>query len=135
MAPPPSPSSLVEPLWCTWATPLWSGLWPCNCVQQPLRGEPCLPSRACKYLSGLTGSAYRACGEVASALHAMALLQVHQAKAQRDLHEGGHDLAVLYELRAATDLALQATKVTAQSLGLNSLNACGPGAPPLAVYH
>ncbi len=47
----------------------------------------------------------------------MALLQVHQAKALRDLHEGGHDLAVLHELRVATDLALRATKVTAQSLG------------------
>ncbi len=47
----------------------------------------------------------------------MALLQVHQAKALRNLHEGGHDLAVLHELRAATDLALRATKVTAQSLG------------------
>ncbi len=47
----------------------------------------------------------------------MALLQVHQAKALRNLHEGGHDLAVLHELRAATDLALLATKVTAQSLG------------------
>ncbi len=47
----------------------------------------------------------------------MALLQVHQAKALRYLHEGGHDLAVLHELRAATDLVLRATKVTAQSLG------------------
>ncbi len=46
----------------------------------------------------------------------MALLQVHQAKALR-LHEGGHDLAVLHEHRAAMDLALRATKVTAQSLG------------------
>ncbi len=77
----------------------------CPTVASTLRGEPCLPSRACKYSSGLTGSAYRACGEAASALHAMALLQVHQAKALRDLHEGGHDLAVLHELRAATDLA------------------------------
>ncbi len=89
----------------------------CPTVASTLRGEPCLPSRACKYSSGLTGSSYRACGEAASALHAMALLQVHQAKALRDLHEGGHDLAVLHELRAATDLALRATKVTAQSLG------------------
>ncbi len=47
----------------------------------------------------------------------MALLQVHQAKALRDLHEGGHELVVLHELHAATDLAFQATKVTAQSLG------------------
>ncbi len=50
-------------------------------------------------------------------LHAMALLQVHQAKALRDLHEGGHDPEVLKELRTATDLALRATKVTARSLG------------------
>ncbi len=89
----------------------------CPTVASTLRGEPCLPSRACKYSSGLTGSAYRACGEAASALHAMALLQVHQAKALRNLHEGGHDLVVLHELRAATDLALRATNVTAQSLG------------------
>ncbi len=89
----------------------------CPTAASTLRGDPCLPSRACKYSSGLTGSAYRACGEAASALHAMALLQVHQAKALKDLHEGDHDLTVLHELRAATDLALRATKVTAQSLG------------------
>ncbi len=52
----------------------------CPTAATTLRGDPCLPSRACKYSSGLTGSAYRACGEAASALHAMALLQVHQAK-------------------------------------------------------
>ena len=81
------------------------------------RGDPVLPSRACRHSSGLTGSAYAACGEAASALHAMALLQVHQAKALKDLHEGGHDPEVLKELRTATDLALRATKVTASSLG------------------
>ncbi len=36
VAPPPSPPSMVEPLWGTRASPLWSGLWPCNCVQQLL---------------------------------------------------------------------------------------------------
>ncbi len=35
----------------------------------------------------------------------------------KDRHKGGHDLVVLHEMRAATDLALRATKVTAQSLG------------------
>ncbi len=65
----------------------------------------------------LCDSAYAACGEAASALHAMALLQVLQAKALRDLHEGGHDPEVLSELRTATDLALRATKVTPRSLG------------------
>ncbi len=39
VAPPPSPPSTVEPLWGTRASPWWSGLWPCNCVQQPL--PPC----------------------------------------------------------------------------------------------
>ncbi len=36
VAPPPSPPSMVEPLWGTPASPLWSGLWLCNCVQQSL---------------------------------------------------------------------------------------------------
>ncbi len=45
----------------------------------------------------------------------MALLQVHQAKALRDLHEGGHDLVLLHELHAATDLALRATNRCAHS--------------------
>ncbi len=91
------------------------------------RGNPLLPSRACRHSSALTGSAYAACGEAASALHAMALLQVHQAKALRDLHEGGHDPGVLSELRTATDLALRATKVTCD------VHHGGPGTPPLAV--
>ena len=87
------------------------------CPNSTWRGEPCLPSRACKYSSDLTGKAYKACGEAASAVHAMALLQVHQAKALKNLHEGGHDPQVLQELRIATDLALHATKVTARSVG------------------
>ncbi len=89
----------------------------CPTAATTLRGDPCLPSRACKYSSGLTGSAYRACGRRASALHAMALLQVHQAKALKTCTRVVTTLTVLHELRAATDLALRATKVTAQSLG------------------
>ncbi len=34
----------------------------CPTVASTLRGEPCLPSQACTYSSGLTGSAYRAWG-------------------------------------------------------------------------
>ncbi|XP_016422019.1 uncharacterized protein LOC107750954 [Sinocyclocheilus rhinocerous] len=81
------------------------------------RGSPRLPSRACKFSSALTAKAYSAAGQAASALHAMALLQVHQAKALKQLHEGGADSGGLQELRTATDLALRATKVTAQALG------------------
>ncbi len=78
----------------------------------PWHGNPLLPFRACRHSSALTGSAYAACGETAYALHAMALLQVHQAKALRELHEGGHDPEVLSELRTTMDLTLRATKVT-----------------------
>ncbi len=81
------------------------------------RGNPRLPSRACKFSSALTAKAYSAAGQAASALHAMALLQVHQAKALKQLHEVGADPGVLQELRTATDLALRATKVTARALG------------------
>ncbi len=81
------------------------------------RGNPRLPSRSCKFSSALTAKAYGAAGQAASALHAMALLQVHQAKALKQLHEGDADPGVLQELRTATDLALRATKVTARALG------------------
>ncbi len=80
------------------------------------RGNPRLPSRACKFSSALTAKAYSAAGQAASALHAMALLQVHQAKALKQLHEGGADPGGLQELRTATDLALWATKVTGQTM-------------------
>ncbi len=80
------------------------------------RGNPRLPSRACKFSSALMAKAYGAAGQAASALHAMALLQVHQAKALKQLHEGDADPGVLQELRIATDLALGATNVIAQAL-------------------
>ncbi len=63
------------------------------------RGNTRLPSRACKFSSALTAKAYGAAGQAASALHAMALLQVHQAKALKQLHEGDADPGVLQELR------------------------------------
>ncbi len=61
----------------------------CHTAATTLRGDPRLPSWASLYLSGINGSAYRACGVVASSLHAMVLLQVHQAKALKDILEGG----------------------------------------------
>ncbi|KAL0166051.1 hypothetical protein M9458_037895, partial [Cirrhinus mrigala] len=81
------------------------------------RGRPRLPSRACKFSSALVAKAYVASGQAASALHAMAILQVYQAKVLKDLHEGVPDPELLHELRSATDYALRATKVTAQALG------------------
>ncbi|KAL0149660.1 hypothetical protein M9458_055035, partial [Cirrhinus mrigala] len=66
---------------------------------------------------GAARGAYRAAGQAATALHAMATLQVYQAKALKELHRGSPDQVVMQELRAATDLALRETKVTARSLG------------------
>ncbi len=53
-----------------------------------------------------TAEAYRAAGQAASALHAMALLQTYQAKAFKHLYEGSSDQGLMQELRTATDLAL-----------------------------
>ncbi|XP_051564216.1 uncharacterized protein LOC127446923 [Myxocyprinus asiaticus] len=81
------------------------------------RGHPKLLSKPCRLTSSLTAKAYSAAGQAASALHAMALLQVQQAKALKELHEGSSAPDLMQELRSATDLALRATKVTARSLG------------------
>ncbi|KAL0146632.1 hypothetical protein M9458_057972 [Cirrhinus mrigala] len=78
----------------------------------PLRSPQCLSSRRCT-----RSWAYYAAGQAATALHAMATLQVYQAQALKHLHEGGPDQGVMQELCAATDFTLRATKVTACSLG------------------
>ncbi|KAI2661177.1 Tyrosine recombinase slr0733 [Labeo rohita] len=81
------------------------------------RDRPHLPSKACKFPSALAGRTYHAAGQAATALHAMATLQVYQAKVLKHLHEKGSDQGAMEELCAATDFALRATKVTARSLG------------------
>ncbi len=81
------------------------------------RNRPRLPSKACKLTAALAAKAYSAAVQAASALHAMAILQVHQAKALKQVHEGITDPGLMQELRTATDFALRATKVTARSLG------------------
>ncbi len=81
------------------------------------RNRPRLPSKACKLTAAHAAKAYSAAGQAASALHAMAILQVHQANALKQVHEGSTDPGLMQELRTATDFALRATKVTARSLG------------------
>ncbi len=81
------------------------------------RNRPRLPSKACKLTTALAAKAYSAAGQAASALHAMDILQVHQAKALKQVHEGSTDPGLMQELRTATDFALRATKVMARSLG------------------
>ncbi len=63
-----------------------------------------LPSKACKLMAALTAKAYSAAGQAASALLAMGILQVHQAKALKQVHEGITDpTRLMQELRMATD--------------------------------
>ncbi len=120
---PPPPSSL--PSMAEWpggtrAFPRWRERSRCTCAHEtpPLGGTcPRLPSKACKLTAALAAKAYSAAGQAASALHAMAILQVHQAKALKQVHEGSTDPGLMQELRTATDFALRATKVTARSLG------------------
>ncbi len=51
------------------------------------RNRPRLPSKACKLTATLKVKAYSAARQAASALHAMAILQVHQAKALKGRRE------------------------------------------------
>ncbi len=63
-------------------------------------------SKACKLTAALAAKAYSAADQAASALHAMAILQVHQAKALKQVHECSTDPGLMQELRTATDFAL-----------------------------
>ncbi|XDV17659.1 hypothetical protein PO909_023489 [Leuciscus waleckii] len=82
------------------------------------KGDPRLPSKACKFSSVLTGKAYKACGQAASSLHAMALVQVHQAQSLMNMHEGSPDRELMGELCTATDLALRGMKDAACAISL-----------------
>ncbi|KAL0163783.1 hypothetical protein M9458_039536, partial [Cirrhinus mrigala] len=75
------------------------------------------PSKPCRTTSALAGRAYTSAGQAASALHSMAILQVFQAKLLAQSDKSALDPATLMELRSATDLALRATKATAQAIG------------------
>ncbi len=81
------------------------------------RNRPHLPSKACKLTACCAAKAYSAAGQAASLLHAMAILQVHQAKALKQVHECSTDPVMMQELRTVTDFTLRATKVTTRSLG------------------
>ncbi len=81
------------------------------------RNRPRLPSKACKLMASLAVKASSAAGQAPSVLHVMGILQVHQAKALKQVHEGSTDPGLMQELCTATDFALRATKITARSLG------------------
>lgn len=54
-----------------------------------------LPTKACKFWFILPAMVYRAIEQAISTLYAMALLQVYQAKALKELHRGSSDPEVL----------------------------------------
>ncbi len=97
-----------------------SGLWPCSCVQQSL--PLCGVNRVSPH--GPVSTRQASLAVLIGALwgggfcpHAMALLQVHQAKALRDLHEGWARPGGSTWAACCDGPRARATKVTAQSLG------------------
>ncbi|MGL5956525.1 MAG: hypothetical protein ACRC0X_08010, partial [Brevinema sp.] len=76
-----------------------------------------LPSKPCRITAHFADKAYAANGEGASALHAMAVLQVSQAKLLQEMDDGKAPPDTVKELRIASDLALMATKRAAQAIG------------------
>ncbi len=97
---------------------LWMGLWPHISARPQLsdgrRGRAIRPSRAEPHLHSLDAPTRR----LDKRLHSMAVLQVFQAKMLAN-EEAGLDSASLRDLRSVTDLALRATKATAQAIGLS----------------
>ncbi|RXN05865.1 translation initiation factor IF-2-like protein [Labeo rohita] len=71
--------------------------------------------------------AYHAAGQAATALHAMASLQVYQAQALKHVHEGGPDQGDMQDLRAATT-----DKGDGTFPWPGDVHSCGPGATPMA---
>ncbi len=74
------------------------------------------PSTPCRLTSSFANRAYAAADQAGLALYMMSVLQVFQAKLLRDMDESGWDPNAFTELRTATDLALRATKATAQAI-------------------
>ncbi len=89
----------------------------CPAAAKSLGPDISLPSKPCRTTAHLANKAYASDGEAASALHAMAVLQVFQAKLLQTAEGGVLTPEATKDLRAATDFALMATKRAAQSVG------------------
>ncbi len=89
----------------------------CPAAAKSLGPDISLPSKPCRTAAHLANKAYASDGEAASALHAMAVLQVFQAKLLQTAEGGVLTPEATKDLRAATDFALMATKRAAQSVG------------------
>ncbi len=89
----------------------------CPATARTLGSDIGLPSKPCRTTAHLANKAYASDGEAASPLHAMAVLQVFQAKLLQTAEGGVLTPEATKDLRAATDFALMATKRAAQSVG------------------
>ncbi len=89
----------------------------CPASAKTMGSDISLPSKPCRMTAHLASKAYSSAGEGASALHAMAVLQVFQAKLLQSLEGGTTSPVAVNDLRAATDFTLMATKCAAQAIG------------------
>ncbi|KAL0152267.1 hypothetical protein M9458_051990, partial [Cirrhinus mrigala] len=114
-SPPEEPPRSLLDEWPLASGPLRTHLCPPTAIGWKTKASH--PSKPCRTTSALAGRAYTSAGQAASALHSMAILQVFQAKLLAQSDKSALDPATLTELRSATDLALRATKATAQAIG------------------
>ncbi len=89
----------------------------CPASAKTMASEFSLPSKPCRMTAYLASKAYSSAGEGVSALHAMAVLQVFQAKLLQSLEGGTASPEAVNDLRAATDFALMVIKRAAQAIG------------------
>ncbi len=80
----------------------------CPASAKTMDSDISLPSKPCRLTAHLASKAYSSAGEGASALHAMAVLQVFQAKLLQSLEGGTASPEAVNVLRAATDFAQSA---------------------------
>ncbi len=133
--PPSSPPSTAERPKCMWRSPQSSApiaMQLCPQGTAAWRGNPHLPSRACKFSSALTAKAYDAARQATSALHAMALLQVHQAKALKTAARGWCWPRCVAGTAHSDGPRTKGDESHGAGPGSDDVHISGPGAPPVA---
>ncbi len=96
------------------------------------RNRPRLPSKACKLTPAFAAKACSPAGQATSALHAMAILKVHQAKALKLMHEGRTESRLMQELRSATDFAPPGDESHGAVPREGDVHVSGPRVPSMA---
>ncbi len=89
----------------------------CPASAKTMGSDISLPSKPSRMTAHLASKAYSSAGEGASALHAMAVFQVFQAKLLQSLEGGTISPDAVNDLRAVTDFMLMATMRAAQAIG------------------